>query len=167
VSKSNGRAWPYGIAISIILVFSFCVGTIVVTQSAHIQESDSYMTHYQDADANVNDLIEAQIAFDKKYKIEYLSNGIATDSSVSYKVTRLDGSLVNDAQTVLAISRPETDEFNQNTENVTVENGVYTFTDLEFPKPGVWNLIVKVAIGDDYRFYNIKADTRDKESSEF
>jgi hypothetical protein len=34
-------------------------------------------------------------------------------------------------------------------------------------KAGVWNIIAKVSVGDDYRFYNIKADTRIKEAFEF
>ena len=167
MSKSNGRIWPYSIGASIILVFGFCVATIVVTQSANIQESDAYMTHYQDADANVNDLIEAQIAFDKLYKIEYISKGIETGSVVEYRVTDLAGKAINDAEVMLATSRPETNEFNQNINNPAVENGVYAFSGLEFPKVGVWNLIAKVKIGDDYRFFNIKADTRIKESFEF
>lgn len=161
MSKSNGRIWPYSIGASIILVFGFCVATIIVTQSAHIQESDAYMTHYQDADANANDLIEAQIAFDKKYKIEYLNKGIKTGSIVEYKVTDVNGAVVNDAEVILATSRPETDEYNQNINNPVVENGVYTFSGLEFPKVGVWNLIAKVKVNDNYRFHNIKADTRD------
>ena len=150
-----------------MLVFGFCVATIVVTQSANIQESDAYMTHYQDADANVNDLIEAQIEFDKKYKIEYISKGIQTGSIIEYRVTNLDGNLINDAEVLLATSRPETNEFNQNINNPVVENGIYSFSGLEFPKVGVWNLIAKVKVGDDYRFYNVKADTRVKESFEF
>ena len=48
-----------------------------------------------------------------------------------------------------------------------VENGIYSFSGLEFPKVGVWNLIAKIQIGSDYRFYNIKADTRIKDAFEF
>ena len=168
MSKSNGRIWPYAIGGSIIMVFGFCVATIVVTQSAHIQESDAYMTHYQEADANANDLIEAEIAFNKKYKIEYVTDGITSkDAVVKYKVTTVDNDSVDNAELTLATSRPETKEFNQNLNNPTVQNGVYTFTGLEFPKVGVWNLITKVKVGNDYRFYNIKADTRIKDAFEF
>ncbi|MEA1983211.1 MAG: FixH family protein [Campylobacterota bacterium] len=168
MKSSKGRIWPYAIGGSIIMVFGFCVATIVVTQGAHIQESDAYMTHYQDADANANDLIEAEIAFNKKYTIEYVTDGIsAKDAVVKYKLTRKDNSSVNDAQITLATSRPETKEFNQNLSDPTVEDGVYSFSGLEFPKVGVWNLIAKVKVGNDYRFYNIKADTRIKEAFEF
>ena len=166
--SSSGRIWPYIIGGSITLVFGFCVATIVVTQSAHIQPSDTYMTYYQNADANVNKLIEARIAFDKKYKIEYLADGIsAKDSVIKYKVTDVNGKSINSAKMLLATSRPETDVYNQKLESASVTDGVYSFKGAEFPKVGVWNLIAKVTIGSDSRYYNIKADTRIKEAFEF
>jgi len=166
--ESTGRAWPYILGGAITLVFGFCVATIVVTSKADIQESDAYMTHYQDADAKANDLIKARIAFDKKYKISYIGDGIGEkDSLVKYEIIDVDGNPVDDAVLVLATSRPETSKFNQKVENPKVEGGIYTFSGLEFPKVGLWNLILKVKVGDDYRFYNVKADTRIKEAFEF
>lgn len=168
MSKSSGRIWPYAIGISITLVFGFCVATIMVTQKAHIQESDAYMTHYQDADANANKLIKAQIAFDKKYKIEYITDGIKEKNSViQYRLTDKEANPINNAKIIVATSRPETAKFNQKLETPTVKDGVYTFSGAEFPKVGVWNIIAKVDVGDESRFFNIKADTRIKEAFEF
>ena len=164
MKMSSGRIWPYAIGISITMVFGFCVATIVVTQQASLQESDSYMTNYQDADANANELIKAEIAFDKKYKIQYLSDQIMEAGSViQYKITDINSNPVNDAKIILATSRPETAEFAQTLENPIVENGVYTFNDVSFPKAGVWNIIAKVEAGENSRFFNVKADTRKKE----
>jgi hypothetical protein len=42
----SGKLWPYAIAISIALVFSFCIATVMVIKSAFIQKSDIYMTIY-------------------------------------------------------------------------------------------------------------------------
>jgi len=166
--SSSGRVWPYIIGGAITLVFGFCVATIVVTSKADIQESDAYMTHYQDADANANNLIKARIAFDKKYKVEYIKDGIvAKDATIKYKVSDVNGNPINNAKLILATSRPETSKYDQKFENPKVENGVYTFSGADFPKVGVWNLILKVVVDDDYKFYNIKADTRIKEAFEF
>jgi len=166
--KSSGRVWPYAIGGAITLVFGFCVTTVIVTSKADLQLSDAYMTYYQDADANANKIIQARIAFDKKYKIEYVNNGIKQGKSeISYKVTDLNDHLVNDAKMILATSRSETSKLSKKYEIFKVENGIYTFSDLDFPKAGIWNLIAKVTIGDDYRFYNIKADTREKKVTEF
>ena len=168
MSKMSARIWPYAIGASIVLVFGFCVATIVVTQSSNLQGSDEYMLKYQEADLNANTLIAARIAFDKKYKISYLSDGLqSSNSSLAYRVTDIDNNPIDNAELIVAISRPETSEFNKELTNPTHKDGVYTFSNLEFEKAGVWNFISKVKIGDDYRFYNIKADTRTKDAYEY
>ena len=168
MSKSNGRIWPYAISASIIMVFGFCVATIVVTQQANIQESDAYMSSYQDADTNANELIKARIAFDKSYNIEYITKGISElGSTVQYRVTDKNSNAVDSAKLKLVITRPETDEFNKELNNPRVENGVYTFQNVKFPKAGVWNIMAKVDVGNLNRYYNIKADTRATSSYEY
>lgn len=166
--KSSGKIWPYILGGSITMVFGFCVATIMVTSKADIQESNAYMTNYQDADARANELINAQIAFDKKYKIAYVSEGIGGENpKIQYKITDKNGNIVNNAQLLVEISRPETQKFTQRLKDFSVNNGVYTFEGAKFPKVGVWDIIAKVQVGDDYRFYNLKADTRIKEVFEF
>jgi nitrogen fixation protein FixH len=168
VKQSSGIVWPIGIAIAIILVFGFCVGTVVVTQSANIQESDAYMTHYQDADANVNKLIKAEIAFNKKYDVSLKTRGISQEGTdLEYIVVDNNGKSVDNAEMILAISRPETSEFNQELSKPTLKDGIYTFEAVKFPKEGVWNLVLKVSVGDNYRFYNVKVDTRKSKIKEF
>ncbi|WP_428739728.1 FixH family protein [Sulfurimonas sp.] len=166
--QSSGKIWPYIVGGSITLVFGFCVATIMVTSKANIQESNAYMSKYQDADAKANEFINAQIAFDKKYNFTYVTEGIGGEIPLlKYKVTDKNNSSVNDAKIILHISRPETAEFNQELNEATCEDGVYTFSGAKFPKVGVWNIIARVQVGDDYRFLNIKADTRIKEAFEF
>ncbi len=165
---SSGKIWPYILGGAITLVFGFCVATIVVTSKADIQASDSYMTHYQDADANANKLIKAALAFDTKYTIEYIPKKLATkEATVSFKVKDKNGKSIENAEIILAISRPETGKYNKTFQDPKESEGVYTFSGLEFPKAGVWNLVTKVSIGKDYKFYNIKADTRNANSYEF
>jgi len=166
--QSSGRIWPYAIGASITLVFGFCVATIVVTQKANIQLSDHYMTYYQEADAKANDYIEARIAFDKKYNLEYISEKLTENGSkIVYKITDKAGNPINTAKVKLATSRPETHELNQEFESPSIDNGLYTFQGATFSKAGIWNLIAKVEIGENSRYYNIKADTRHKEAFEF
>jgi len=165
---SNGRIWPYAIGIAITLVFSFCVATIFITGSSAIQESDAYMIKYQEADLNANDFIKKRMAFDKLYTIEYVTKKISGESPViSYKVSTKDGLALNSAKIKIAISRPETDEFDKTLEHPSVDNGIYSFTLEEFPKKGVWNIIAKVSVDDKERFLNIKTDTRNPRSYEF
>lgn len=165
---SKGRAWPYAIGASITLVFSFCVATIFITESADIQESDVYMTKYQIADLNANEFIMKRMAFDVLYNIEYTTKKISGESPiVSYKLTDKQGKAINNASMKIAISRPDTDEFDLNIEKYSVENGVYSFSLDKFSKEGVWNIIAKVNVNDKERFLNIKADTRNTQSIEY
>ncbi len=168
MSMSSGRVWPYILGGAITLVFGFCIATIVVTSKADIQPSDSYMTYYQDADANANKLIKATLAFDKKYTIEYIPKKLTSkDATVSFSVKDKHGKSIENAQIILAISRPEVEKFNKTIKNPKEVNGTYVFSGLEFAKAGVWNLIAKVSVGKDYKFYNIKADTRNANFYEF
>jgi len=168
MNLKSGKIWPYILGGSITLVFGFCVATVVVTSQAGIQESNAYMTHYQDADARGNDLIEARIAFNKKIDIKYIQKQLQeTGTDIEYKITDKNGNAINNAKIKILVSRPETHSLDQTLENPVVNNGTYTFSNVKFPKPGVYNFIAKVDVGDLSRFYNIKADTRYENAFEF
>jgi len=165
---NKGRIWPYAIGAAIALVFSFCIATIVVTESSNIQESDAYMTKYQIADLNANELIQKKIAFDKLYDIAYVTKSIAGDAPViAYRITTKEGNAVNDATIKVAISRPETDKYDMSLDKPTIVDGIYSFKLKKFPKEGVWNMIAKIDVNDKERFFNMKADTRSSYSYEF
>jgi len=157
----SGKLWPVGVALAITAVAGLCVWTVKVTSSANIQESDAYMTNYQNADAKANDFIKARIAFDKKYKLKYMTEKLDENGAdVKYSLTTLDGKPVENATMVLAVSRPDTHAYDKKITNPVVENELYVFKDVKFPKTGAWNLLLKVNVGQDYRFYDIKTDTR-------
>jgi nitrogen fixation protein FixH len=167
-NSKSGKAWPYAIALAITLVFGFCVATVMVTSKADLQVSDVYMRSYQDADKDANELIKAKLAFDKKYDVAYITESIGGENPVvKYKVTDKAGKPVNDAKIIVAISRPETAKYNQKLENPKVKDGIYIFEDVKFPKVGLWNIMAKIQVGDDYRFLNIKADTRNTKVTQY
>lgn len=164
----SGKLWPYAIGIAITLVFSFCVGTVIVANKASVQKSDIYMTNYQDADARANEIIEERMAFDNKYSINYITDGLSLDATtIKYKVLDKNSNPVNNAQIKVLVSRPDDSSFNMELSNPSVENGVYTFQPVKLAKQGVWDVMAKVNIDKFQRFYNLKADTRKKETFEF
>jgi len=164
----SGKIWAYSIAGAILLVFSFCVVTVVVTSTLPVEKSDTYMMYYQDADANANELIKARIAFDKKYKIEYQTDGISLDSSVlKYRVSDLDNNPVDAAKIKVIITRPNNHKFDQTLENPSFVDGTYIFDSVTLPVEGRWDIMAKVNVGDVQRFYNVKADTRASEVFEY
>jgi type IV secretory pathway component VirB8 len=91
LKKNKGLIWPYAIGTSIVLVFGACVATVIITSTLPVEKSDTYMMGYHEADAKANELINARIAFDKKYKVSYVTDGLSIDNSViKYKVSDLN-----------------------------------------------------------------------------
>jgi len=168
LNKNSGRIWPYAISASILLVFGFCVATIVVTTQAPVEKSDTYMMGYHEADDKANELINAQIAFDKKYKIQYMTDELNVQKSVlKYKITDLNLNPVNEAQLKVVVTRPDNHKNDQELVSPTVVNGVYSFAPMTLPIAGRWDIMAKVKVGENERFYNVKADTRSKEVYEY
>ena len=157
----SGKLWPPAIGLAITGVFFLGVWTIIETGKADIQPSDAYMMKYQQADVDANKLIESRIAFDKEYRLKYVSEKISQEGcDVKYALTTKDGKAVKGANMLLEISRPEVADFTKKLNNPKFENGLYVFHDIKFPKVGVWNLLLKVDVNNTSRFYAIKTDTR-------
>ena len=168
MNLSSGKIWPYAIGLSIVGVFFLGIWTIVIAARLPVQESNLYMENYQSLNANVNKIIKAKIAFDKKYKIRYISNSLDTDGAVvKYSISDKNSNKINSAKINLIITRPNTHDHDIKLENPSIKDGVYSFESTKLPKTGRWNLMAKVVIGDDYRYYNLKADTRAKDAYEY
>ena len=160
---SSGRIWPYTIAFLITLVFGFCVATVIVTGTADIQESDLYMDSYHKVDYDINNIIESEIAFNKKYSIEFLSDSLTADNvKLKFLVRDSNSNTVETAKFKVVMNRPVGD-IKIDLDEPVVSDGVYRFSSIKLPKEGQWNILVKVEIGDLERFYNLKADTTTQE----
>ncbi|MCX6052912.1 MAG: FixH family protein [Campylobacterales bacterium] len=168
MSKSNGQIWPYAIVISIVLIFAAGVTTVVIATKSPVEKSDAYMMDYHEADAKANDLIESRIAFDKKYKVEYITDSLTlNESTIKYKVSDLNSEKVCDANITVVITRPDSHQYDKQLNNPKIENGVYSFKSIKLEKEGRWDIMAKVSVGDVQRYYNVKADTRAKDAYEY
>ena len=168
MKKNSGIIWPIGIGLSILGVVALGAWTIMEASKMPVQESDIYMTYYQDADANANKIINAAIAFNKKYNIEYLGEQLnVNNSKIAYKITTKDGKNINDAKVKLIVTRPQTHEYDFTLENPKVSDGTYSF-ETKLPCIGRWNIMAQIEVGENKRYYNLKADTRsDKKPTEY
>ncbi|MEA1893431.1 MAG: FixH family protein [Campylobacterota bacterium] len=161
MNLSNGRIWPYTIAFLILMVFGFCVATIMIANTLPVEKSDSFMTSYQDANTNANKLIQARIDFNKKYKLEYISDKLDAKGTVfRYKITDLDSNPVSGADIKVIITRPNKHKYDIELNNPVFKNGVYEFPSTVLPKEGRWDIMAKINVGKYQRFYNFKTDTR-------
>ncbi|MBN2869348.1 MAG: FixH family protein [Campylobacterales bacterium] len=166
--KNPGTKWPIIIAVSIVGIIVACVATIKVALNNPVQMSDYGMQNYHTYDMNANDIINAKIAFDQKYAIAFLTPQIdEKETVIEYKVTDKSGNGVNDAEVEVVLTRPDNTDFNINLTQPSVEEGKYTFKAVELPKVGRWDILAKIRIGDDQRYFNLKADTRNPSTFEF
>lgn len=166
---SNGKIWPYAISAAILIFFGAIVFSVTfIIKETPVEKSETYMMGYNHADIQANELIQARIDFNKKYKITYVTELLTQESTVlKYKVTALDGSDINDAKFLVRITRPDNQKHNQELRDPSIKNGVYTFKSVTLEKPGRWNVMAKVTIANEERFYNVKTDTRAKEFKEY
>ncbi|MDQ7044672.1 MAG: FixH family protein [Sulfurimonas sp.] len=165
----SAKKWPYIITMAILGFFGAIVFSIsLILEETPVQRSNDYMMGYQHANLQANDLIEARIDFNKKYKIAYITESLAQEgSTLKYKLTDLDGKMINDASVIVVITRPEHHRYNQELKNPSVENGVYSFSNFTLAEPGRWNIMAKFNVGEYQRFFNVKADTRVTEVKEY
>jgi len=166
--KNPGTKWPILIGLSIIGVVGACVVTVKVAINNPVELSNYGMQEYHDYDAHANDIINAKIAFDAKYNIAYLTPNISEKGTVlEYRVSDKEGKPVNDAKVEVILTRPDIKELDIHLAESTVADGKYTFPSVDLPKAGRWDIMAKVTVGSDNRYFNIKADTRNSTTSEF
>jgi hypothetical protein len=168
MKDSKALRWPYGIALSFILIIGLIYATIVVSLDYPIENSDRNLLNYHEYDKNVNDVIMKQIAFDKAYTLSFVSEPINVDATkIQYKLTDKTGAAINNATIKAMITRPDQHDYDITLENPEVVDGVYSFKSVSLPKEGRWNIIAAINVGDQLRFLNLKADTRYPQTFEY
>ena len=168
VNKNAGKKWPWIISLSTVAVIGFAIATVKVAINNPVEMSEYGMQSYHTYDDNVNDIINAKIAFDQHYTIAFLTPQLFEKKSVLvYQVRDKSGNAINDAKIEVVLTRPDSTHFDVNLSSPTVSEGAYTFNAVDLPKAGRWDVMAKVSVGDKQRYYNLKADTRNPNTFEF
>lgn len=166
--KNPGTKWPIIIALAIAGVVGMSVVTLKVASKYPVEMESFEMHSYHDYDHGVNEIIEAKIAFDKKYTLSFITPQLAEKGAVvAYKVTDKSGNAVNNATVQVVLSRPDCSTYDLNLSNPTVNEGTYTFSPIDLPKAGRWNIVAKFSVDKDARYFSLKADTRSPNTLEY
>ncbi len=161
MKKDKAMRWPYGIALSFVLIIGLIYGTIVVSLDHPVEPSDDSLQNYHVYDKNVNDFIQQRIEFDKLYDLAYISEPLSVTSTVlKYRLTDKAGQPVNNATIEAVITRPDTRKHDIALQQPKVADGVYAFEAVSLPKEGRWNIIAGISVGEHKRYLQFKADTR-------
>jgi nitrogen fixation protein FixH len=168
IDKNAGKKWPWIIALSTIAIVGFAIATVKVAIKNPVEMSDYGMQSYHTFDDNANDIINAKIAFDRNYTIAFLTPQILEKKSVLiYEVKDKSGNAVDNAKIEVLMTRPDTVKLDLNLSNPTIIEGKYTFNAIDLPKPGRWDIMAKITVGENQRYYSLKADTRYPNTIEF
>lgn len=168
INANAGKKWPWIIGLSIIGVVAACVVTVKVALNNPVEMSKYGMQSYHNYDDNVNDIINAQIGFDQNYTIAFLTPQVTQKGTVIvYEISDKANRAISNAKVEVVLTRPDTTGFDLNLSSPTVSEGRYTFNAVDLPRAGRWDILAKITIGEHQRYYNLKADTRYPEITEF
>ena len=70
MSSNPGKKWPWIIMGGIMGVVALSYWTVQIALDNPVQLSDLDMQEYRHFERDANDIINAKIAFDKKYEVE-------------------------------------------------------------------------------------------------
>ena len=163
---NSGKYWPYLILGFIFIGLFLGFWTVRSAISMPVNESNEYQKKYQDADKNINNILEAQQRFNARYRLEPIGfkpstfkpkdyamkhGKVVQVSKVNvfrYRVTDTRGNAVNDANVTLLVTRPQTVRDDQTFSRFKVDQGVYSSPKVTLAKAGRYLLRLRVQIGD-------------------
>jgi nitrogen fixation protein FixH len=168
MNLKSGKQWPLIVVGGMVFIVLLSVWTIKQAMDNPVEMSNLGMQNYHQYDAGINEIIAKKIAFDNSYNIEFAGPSLTEKNAVvAYRLTDKAGNPVNDATIKVVLTRPETVASDITLENPEVSDGVYRFAGVDLPKVGRWNIMAHITAGSQERFYNLKADTRKSDLTEY
>lgn len=159
--KTERNYWPHAIVGMILATVVACGWTIKIAMSNPVEMDTFYMEKYQKVDQNINEIMELQEKFNAKFDLRYSTESFVIGKN-SFSIKLLDkanGKEIENAKITLLLSRPETNKDNKEMQPSKIENGNYIFESIETLKPGRWQILTKIEIGEfkGYSKYEVYA----------
>jgi len=169
--------WPHMILGFLILGMTLSYWTVKSASSLPVQESNDYMMKYQQADININEILESKALFDQHYTIEVVDvkrvmielenakrakaeNSVVLKqgkNSFTYVVAAKDGVAVSDANVTFLLTRPHSVREDKYVENIPFVDGKFQVHDINITKAGRYTLQLRAKIGETIGYLQIPA----------
>lgn len=147
--KSEHTYYPHVVVGMIIGCVVACGFTIKIAMDNPVELDTFYMAKYQQVDHSINTILELQEKFNAKFDLAYSTEKFAMgQNSITIRLSDKSGQPVNDANVIMMLSRPDSNKENKEMKPSRVENGNYTFGPFEITKPGRWQILSKIEIGE-------------------
>lgn len=152
MQKSKERNyWPHSIVAGIIFIIISCAVTIKIALDNPVEMDSFYLEKYQSVDRNYNEIMAKQKLFDAAYALEYGERKfiMGKEEMVTLKIKdKQSGKYLQKADITLMLTRPETNANNKEMSASAITDGAFTFGPMVVEKPGRWQLLAKVKVGD-------------------
>ncbi len=169
--------WPHMILGFLFLGITLSYWTVKSASSVPVQESNEYMMKYQQADININEILNRKAGFDQRYTIEIVDvkkemielenakrakaeNSVVLKqgkNSFTYVVAAKDGTAVSDANVTFLLTRPHSVREDKYVENIPFTEGKFQISDIDIEKAGRYTLQLRAKIGENTGYSQIPA----------
>ncbi|WP_069478735.1 FixH family protein [Sulfurospirillum halorespirans] len=147
--KSEHTYYPHVVIGMIIGCVISCGFTIKIAMDNPVEMDTFYMAKYQQVDHSINTILELQEKFNAKFDLAYSTEKFEMgQNSITIRLSDKSGQPVNDANVMMMLSRPDSNKENKEMKPSLVENGNYTFGPFEINKPGRWQILSKIDVGE-------------------
>ena len=148
-AKSEHTYYPHVVIGMIIGCVISCGFTIKIAMDNPVEMDTFYMAKYQQVDHSINTILELQEKFNAKFDLAYSTEKFEMgQNSITIRLSDKSGQPVNDANVMMMLSRPDSNKENKEMKPSLVENGNYTFGPFEINKPGRWQILSKIDVGE-------------------
>ncbi len=160
--KQEKNYWPHAIVMVLIFMVFACAMVVKIAMDNPVQMDSFYLEKYQTVNEDINSILEKQKVFEEKFAIKYETEKFIIGKPNTFKMSIKDiknNNLVKNAEIKLVLSRPDTNEFNQEFNLKSAVNGFFTIDNIKVNKPGRWQILTKIKIGDksSYNQYEVYA----------
>ena len=155
IVKKDRNYWPHAIVTVLILMVCACAMVLKIAMDNPVQMDSFYLEKYQDVNRDINKIRAKQKIFEENFKLEYKTKKFTIGENNSFKISIINiknKSIIENAEIKLVVSRPDTNEFNQEFKMKIAKNGVFIFDGIKAELPGRWQILTKIKIGDKSSF---------------
>lgn len=169
--------WPHMIVGFLFLGIGLGIWTLKSASSIPVERENEYMMSYQDADMNINEIVERQELFNKSYAIKILNTKIIQvekdknsrksfvdpvelnrgENQFNYSVVDKNGQIIKNAIVSFMLTRPHTDKDDQKIDKINLVDNTYQTPKINITKVGKYTLVLRVKIGKAVGFLETPA----------
>ena len=151
--------WPHAIVISLILIVASCVATVALAVKNPVEMDEFYFERYQNVDENINEIEASQRRFDAKYALKFEPEFDGLNGYFAIAVTPKNGSVAPNFTHEILLTRPATNEQNQNLD-AKFDGQILKTAPVTLPKKGRWQILLKISDASDTGFYKFNFEAR-------